>query len=809
MSVKIIDTLKPKNNGSFPIVEAVDVSVSENQRLPEALESKADVSAVATATANLQGQINQIEISASAEAVVAPEVAAARVDAEGVEHATLKARMDQSETEFRIGLEAMEDSLLNDQIAVRLELAQSSTRFYSKHLGLNVFPLTVKCDSLAYSFYINYYKSDGTSISNTNWKQTEETYSNYPNNTAYIIVVCKANDNHELSFAEAEHFSASTISNTIADIQDDVAAAKSDILVVQSDISTLTSLDGLSWESGFIRNTGAVYRETPSGRRFSNEIPCSSGSVVSYIGETDQDGVSAITFYGSGDSVLQTSSNIGDSSDVHEATAPAGTLYLRISKKATQQDYLASNLPFVTEQVNRNTKDIISAAKEATNATAKADTLTKVLNYGPQVTKLRCDFKKGYVHGVYYSNPAVSTNTAFSALFETIGEVMVKVAEGYKALIVFVDSEFFGDDWTEFTTSDFTVLPPTPYYCIEFRKTDNSDFNLPDIPENVVEASVLIGTQLGGTGSVCYVQSTGDDDNDGKSRSTPFATIQKAINEGFSNIFVREGTYADGFTILGKRNVSIMLDHFYDTFTAGTDEDNPKIVIDGSLKNLSTGCTIQNCSGCVIKNIEIKNVSNRAFVIDKCTGLKFTDCIAHDCGVGATSGSVGGFVITYTDADFDNCVCYNIGTDTAGTGAYHFDGFNIHGTGTTNFINCKAWNCMDDGISHHDACCGMIDGGEWYGCGKGGIASPTHGAKVNISNVYCHHNNAGIYADNDSAVTDRGNIILSNCVCVNNVGYDMRIGDYYNVIAINCVYSTIHGAENVTRYGIGSDLTGV
>lgn len=122
MSVKIIDTLKQKNNGAFPIVEAVDVAVTSAIRLPEALAAKADASALAqteavistkantsdveTATANLQGQINQIEISASAEAVVAPEVAAARVDSEGTEYPTLKDRIDATE--------AMSDSIKTD-----------------------------------------------------------------------------------------------------------------------------------------------------------------------------------------------------------------------------------------------------------------------------------------------------------------------------------------------------------------------------------------------------------------------------------------------------------------------------------------------------------------------------------------------------------------------------------------------------------------------------------------------------------------------------------------------------------------------
>ena len=132
MSVKIIDTLKPKNNGSFPVVEAVDVAVSEELRLPEALASKADASALAetnaavdskanssdlaTATANLQGQINQIEISATAEAVVAPEVAAARVDADGTSYQTLKARCDSDDTKHTKSEEVLQ-SILDETIS--------------------------------------------------------------------------------------------------------------------------------------------------------------------------------------------------------------------------------------------------------------------------------------------------------------------------------------------------------------------------------------------------------------------------------------------------------------------------------------------------------------------------------------------------------------------------------------------------------------------------------------------------------------------------------------------------------------------
>lgn len=449
---------------------------------------------------------------------------------------------------------------------------------------------------------------------------------------------------------------------------------------------------------------------------------------------------------------------------------------------------------------NAPVNDLLETIDGLKDSTAVLDSVVEALNNGIAYNNIDLTFYQGAVHDRNYSNPLTASGTIYSNLIENKNmPIHIFVPDGYKALIVEFDNDYNHIKYQSWITGDVDSTIDNPYASIELRPTAGGDIS-PSEGYNL-SASYVIGVALSGANSIAYVSTSGSDSNDGISRTTPFATIQKAINSGAKNILVKEGVYTQGFTLNDKEGVNIILDHYYDSFTIGTDEDNPKIIIDGTENSIEKGAVISNCINCKFGNIEVRNTTLTGFTVQRCDGLRFDDCIAHDIGVASPSGNVGGFMITRTNADFYNCVAYNIGTTTKGTQAYHCDGFNIHYTGTTNFINCKAWNCEDDGISHHDACYGLVDGGEWYNCGKGGIATPTHGAKVNISNVYCHDNNVGIYAGNDNAVTDRGNLIFSNCVCKNNDNKDMIISDYYKVIAINCIYDTVTGADNITRFG--------
>jgi hypothetical protein len=156
MAVHVIDTIKPKNGLSFPIVEDVDVLIVDSgkrlsevvatmatQTMIEALQfaisskasqsdlealqaavedkadaadltaleaevdAKADSSALTTAAANLQAQIDNLVTPVTQDA----EVQNARVGADGTSYQTLKARLDAEEASDKDTAAAIKDDL--------------------------------------------------------------------------------------------------------------------------------------------------------------------------------------------------------------------------------------------------------------------------------------------------------------------------------------------------------------------------------------------------------------------------------------------------------------------------------------------------------------------------------------------------------------------------------------------------------------------------------------------------------------------------------------------------------------------------
>lgn len=126
MPVNVIGTLKPKNNGKFPVAEAVDIKVTGDLRLDKALEKKADLSSVNFALSgkadnsdinSLQSQINEIITPVTQDA----EVQNARVDENGVAYTTLKERIDTD-----ISKQNEKTSIISDLLTNSFEITGES-----------------------------------------------------------------------------------------------------------------------------------------------------------------------------------------------------------------------------------------------------------------------------------------------------------------------------------------------------------------------------------------------------------------------------------------------------------------------------------------------------------------------------------------------------------------------------------------------------------------------------------------------------------------------------------------------------------
>lgn len=208
----------------------------------------------------------------------------------------------------------------------------------------------------------------------------------------------------------------------------------------------------------------------------------------------------------------------------------------------------------------------------------------------------------------------------------------------------------------------------------------------------------------------------------------------------------------------------------------------------GTISAYNALMTVKNCGHFHMDNVVFRNCPYKALIMDKVNDAELINCKVYGTAYG------GGFNISNSNADIYNCEAYRVGTD----------GFGLSQSGTVNFFDCIGAYCRDDGVSHHHKCNGVIDGGEWHHCGKGGIASPTHGSAVDVHNAIVHDNVYGFYIVNDSADKPR-TIRLVNCVAYNNRLDDTKGKDIMitktDVLAYNCKWSTkgVGGTASLTE----------
>ena len=302
---------------------------------------------------------------------------------------------------------------------------------------------------------------------------------------------------------------------------------------------------------------------------------------------------------------------------------------------------------------------------------------------------------------------------------------------------------------------------------------------------DILEADNILNSLSSDT---VFVSSTkGSDDNDG-SLYTPFATIQKAVNSGVENVKVEAGEYAGFYFIDRIKPLKISL---WDmgTYDSSTQQYAPKIKITSSLTTTSqagSGIFGLNSAGIIMHDVWVDGVDKNCAIFDHVEWVECHRCIFSN---NRDLNSMG-LLLRTCNGVIRDCEAHHVVKD----------GFNIHGLGDTQFINCYGHDNGDDGISHHDGCTGMILGGEYCNNVKGGIISAYGGALVNVYDAYIHDNNKwGIYAGFTDTSLPTSHAMMSNCVLKNNREYDIKV-EHGDLIAWNNIYDTKQVDSTYTEY---------
>ena len=302
------------------------------------------------------------------------------------------------------------------------------------------------------------------------------------------------------------------------------------------------------------------------------------------------------------------------------------------------------------------------------------------------------------------------------------------------------------------------IIPNDGYIRIQSRDSYLCSFyisratgNIPQLLEDVKDLKSNRG-QI-----VKYVKLSGNDSNFGNDPNSPYATIQKAINESANLILVERGIYHENLQINGKTNMTIMpLSHI-------TNIDNiniePKIIIDkivvSNSRNVSfyeIHCNMNSVNQYWVDETNDTSYTGKPWYISDSDNIYCKSCWASE-------GAEGGFMLSKSNAKFDNCKAWNIGSPTW----YNADGFNIGGYGLTEFIDCVAYNCYDDGNSNHSNSETIIRGGEYYNCKSGGGVAPTGNSAI-VDSVYVHNCNRGL----EFGAGQPQRVLVSNSVFLDN-----------------------------------------
>ena len=458
----------------------------------------------------------------------------------------------------------------------------------------------------------------------------------------------------------------------------------------------------------------------------------------------------------------------------------------------------------------------LTQSGKAADAKAVGDAVEKISNEINSIANLETTVGDSTVNVTGWTKGRIESGVhkdvawmAYSEMLPITSATFHFDATAYKFMYISYDADgnkkYAPSSWI--TESPVVVETPYAYLRAQVTKIETvkfTDEQFADLPNKVTytvegqgEATAKVPIvnaviSLASVNTTRYVDCTiGSDDNPGTA-DAPFATIQKGVDSGTKLLYVAPGDYPEYVHISERDELTILPATYPETYDI-TAPETPMIRIAGTADNrIGRAMLIQNCGKISITGVWGDYTKWEVFSAINVKDLTMVGCYASN------NETISAFKANNTNAVYRRCKAWNSATD----------GFGFTNHGDVRLYDCIAYDCADDGVSHHNSCTGMIVGGEFYNCGKGGVASPTYGSHVDVMGVYSHDNVYGLYAMNDA---DRRESVgrVTGCVFRNNTTADLRIGQNCTVTGWSNVYQTKSVMDAATYIEIDDGKTPV
>lgn len=324
------------------------------------------------------------------------------------------------------------------------------------------------------------------------------------------------------------------------------SAVREQVAKVANGVDALTEIGGIKWfEDCYITLSGVMYTDNP-GRRCTDFIPCGVGVEVTFIAETAHTGVSGLTFYDGDKNVVGVNVNIGENSKEYTVTSPENTRYLRLSTG----DAIGWKLIFSTPAIFAALADTAKRAEEiAVTAEHRAiyDCVINGKSLEPFSTN---EFKVSRSSGIddlTISSGGYYFATVKYSTFEGIAYIGVKHDGGNH-----IDISFSANGTTSVSEDLAPYITTETVNGMEVAKIEKGYDEYPyaivriDNRSGVGTLTVSDLRIVDGGEAVksktCYVSTFGDDGNDG-TIDNPLATVNQALENGASVVYMRNGIY--------------------------------------------------------------------------------------------------------------------------------------------------------------------------------------------------------------------------------------------------------------------------